>query len=129
MPIKIKVREVELPKPIPEGLYQASVKEITEGSGEYGKYLKFSFEITEGEEKGTNKTAIASQKLSRSKSGKVSKLYSYFKALTKKEPETGEEIDIESLIGKNCQILVKNDKEVDGIMMQKITDIMPVKEE
>ena len=125
MPITIKVKETDLPKPIPEGLYKAEVKEISEAEGEYGEYLKFVFEITEGKEKGTFRHAIASKKLSRTKSGKTSKLLGYVEALTQTRLQKGEVLDLEQMVGKPCQILVKNDKEMDGVMMQKITEVMP----
>jgi hypothetical protein len=128
MPIKIKVKETDLPKPIPEGLYKAVVKEVSEDKGEYGEYLKFIFEISEGEEKGTTRSALASKKLSRTKSGKASKLVGYVEALTKTKLEKGEVLDLEQMVGKSCQILVKNDKEVDGIMMQRIKDVMPAED-
>lgn len=128
MPIKIKVKEAELPKPIPEGLYEAKVKEISEDEGEFGEYLKFVFEITEGEEKGTTRNAIASKKLSRTKSGKASKLVGYVEALTKTKLQKGEVLDLEKMVGKYCRIFVKDDKEMDGVMMQRITEVMPTED-
>ncbi|MFC1710407.1 hypothetical protein ACFL0F_01980 [Patescibacteria group bacterium] len=128
MPIKIKVKETDLPKPIPEGLYKAVVKEVSENEGEYGEYLKFIFEITGDKEKGATRSALASKKLSKTKSGKKSKLCGFVEALTKTSLEKGEVLDVEQMVGKSCQILVKNDKEVDGVMMQKITEIMPAED-
>lgn len=119
------VKETEAPKPIPEGLYKATVINIEEGTGEFGDYLKFTFEIIEGEQKGVARTSVASKKLSRSKSGKTSKLFDYVKALTKSDPKSGEVLDIEGLKGKTCQIFVKNDKEKDGVLYQKIETVMP----
>lgn len=128
MPIKIRVKEAELPEPIPEGLYEAKVKEVSEDEGEFGEYLKFVFEITEGEEKGTTRNAIASKKLSRTKSGKASKLVGYVEALTKTKLQKGEVLDLEQMVGKSCRIFVKDDKEMDGVMMQRITEVMPAED-
>lgn len=125
MAISLTVKETEAPEPIPEGLYKAVVKEIGEDTGEYGDYVKFIFEISEGEYKGTERSLIASKKLSKSKSGKNSKLYDIVKVWKKNSLENGEEITIDDLVGKKCQIVVKDGKEVDGVMFQKITDIMP----
>lgn len=62
MPIKMTVRETEAPKPIPEGIYRATVIDITEGTGEFGDYLKFTFEIIdEGAQKGVARTAVVSK--------------------------------------------------------------------
>jgi hypothetical protein len=68
---------------------------------------------------------MASKKLSSSKSGKNSKLFDIVKALTKSEPKTGETLDIESLIGKTCQIFVKNGKQKDGVQFQDISAVLP----
>lgn len=125
MAITLTVTETESPKPIPEGLYKASVKEISEGTGQYGDYLKFIFEITEGEHKGVTRSAVAAKKLSKTKDGKASKLFEFVKALSKKELDSGESLDLEGLVGTACHILVKNDKEKDGIVFQTISAVMP----
>jgi len=126
MAIMVKVKEVEAPNPIPEGLYKASVIDIEEGNGNYGDYLRLRFEIIDGDHKGTSRTLVASKKITVSKNGKTSKLYGIVKALTKIEPVADGEFDIESLKGKTCQILVKNGPEKNGITYQEITDVMPL---
>jgi len=123
--INVTVQEFEPPKPIPEGLYKASVIKVEEDTGEFGDYLIFTFEIIEGEQKGVAKTAVASKKLSKSKDGKTSKLFGFVKALTRSEPKVAETLDIEQLKGKTCQIFVKNNKEKDGVMYQTISEILP----
>lgn len=129
MPIIIKVNKTKPQEPIPEGLYLAYVQDISEGDGEFGEYLKFTFVITDGKYRDTQRNSVCKKKISFSEDGKNSKLYTYIKALTGKVPAVGEDFDIESLKGKSCQILVKDDKEKDGVMYQKITDIMPPKAE
>ena len=125
MAISLVVTETQAPDPIPEGLYKAAVKAVEEGSGEYGDYLKFNFEITEGKQKGVERNLIASKKLSKSTNGKSSKLYGIVKALNKESLEQGAEVIFDDLVGKTCQILVKDGKEVDGVMFQTITEVMP----
>lgn len=129
MPILVKVNKSTPQEPIPEGLYSAYVQDIAEEDGEFGAYLKFNFIITEGKYRNVQRNSVCSKKISYSEKGKHSKLYLYIKALTGKGPEVGEDFDIESLKGKSCQILVKDDKEKDGILYQKITDVMPPKVE
>lgn len=129
MPIMVKVNKSTPQEPIPEGLYSAYVQNISEEDGEFGAYLKFTFVITDGKYRNTQRNSVCSKKISYSEKGKHSKLYLYIKALTGKEPEVGADFDIESLKGKPCQILVKDDKEKDGVMYQRITDIMPPKSE
>lgn len=126
MAISLTVKETEVQPPIPEGVYKAALIKVEEGSGEYGDYLKFMFEVIEGEQKGVAKSLVASKKLSSSKSGKNSKLFDIVKALTKTEPKAGDTLDIESFVGKSCQIFVKNGKEKDGIIYQDISAVMPL---
>ncbi|KKS41858.1 MAG: hypothetical protein UV61_C0001G0084 [Candidatus Gottesmanbacteria bacterium GW2011_GWB1_43_11] len=126
MPIIVKVTEAEIQEPIPEGLYKATVIAVEESTGNFGDYLKFRFEIIDGEQKGVSRTLVASKKIKVSSTGKTSKLYGIIKALTKVEPVMDDDFDVESLKGKACQILVKNGPTKDGITYQNITDVMPL---
>lgn len=123
----LEVREAEPPKPIPEGLYRAVLKNITEGTGGFGPYFKFEFEITEGEYKGTVRNTVASKKITRSRNGKHSKLYKIIRGMTREEPVAGVTFNIGKLLNAPCQILVKSDgKMVEGVQFQSVTEIMPV---
>ncbi|MBI3379663.1 hypothetical protein HY029_02840 [Candidatus Gottesmanbacteria bacterium] len=127
MTLIVKVQEFDEPKPIPEGLYEAYVKELSEEEGEFGQYVKISFVITTEAQRDEMRTMIASKKLSKSKkSGKVSKLYGIVKSLTGKEPDKDSDFNLQDLKGKPCKIIVKNDKEVEGVMYQKISDVLPL---
>ena len=122
----LEVTESEPPKVIPEGLYKAILKTITEGKGGFGPYFKFEFEITEGEYKGTAKNTVASKKITKSKNGKHSKLFKLIKGITKEEPVAGVTFSLKKLIGIPCQIFVKSDgKEVDGVQYQSVTEVLP----
>jgi len=123
---KIIVTESESMKPVAEGLYQAAIVEVKEDEGEFGPYVKVTFEIIDGEYKGIIKNLVASLKISHSKSGKNSKLYDLVKSATKQEPVVGEPFDTDTLMGKTCQILVKNGKEVEGVLYQDIKEVMPL---
>lgn len=121
----IPVKETEGSKPVPEGLYKAVVKEIKEGTGEFGDYVKIALEIADDDYKGIIKIMVASLKLSKSKSGKNSKLFDVVKAVLKVEPKTGDNLDLNQLIGKTCQILIVNGKLVDGVQYQDISKVLP----
>lgn len=125
MAIQVTVKEVTVSPAIPEAVYKAALVFVDEGTGQYGDYLKLTFEIVDGEHKGTVKTLMCSKKLTKSKSGKSSKLFDVVKALTKSDPGSGASIDLEDLIGKPCQIVIKNGKEKDGVMYQNITTVLP----
>lgn len=118
------VSETDNQKLTPEGVYKAILKEIKEGKGQFGEYLSFSFEISEGESKGNVLNSLASKKLTKSDTDKNSKLFDFVKALTKIEPKLGESLDIEELVGKDCQILVRH-KVKDGTTYSQISTVMP----
>lgn len=126
MSINLKVKEAEVPEPIPEGLYEAEIQEIEEDSGNFGDFVRIVFIIISGEHKGTLRNLIASKKLTRSSSGKNSKLFTVVKAITKEEPKPETDIDLEKLVGSKCRIFVKNGKEKDGIVYQNVTEVMPL---
>lgn len=126
MAIQITVKETEAQKPIPENLYLAKITEITESNGNFGPFLKIVFEIAEGEYQGTTRSLVASKKLSKGKDGKSSKLLEVVKSLTGAEPNKGETLDVESLIGKMCKVFVSNGKEKDGVVYQNVSQVISV---
>src|SRR3989344_7896534 len=117
MAISLIVEEKDIQEVIPEGAYKAALKDIDEDSGAYGDYVRFTFEIREGEFAGVERNLIASKKISRPKSGrgKTSKLYDIVKTLTGENPVAGKEVILDDLIGTSCQIVVKDGEEKDGI--------------
>ena len=131
MTISLVVEENDFQEQIPEDIYEAVLKEVDEDSGTYGDYVKFTFEIRKGDYAGVERNLIASKKLTRPKSGgggKSSKLYDIVKILSGDNMEPGKEVILDDLIGKSCQIVVKDGEEKDGIMFQKISHVMPSKE-
>lgn len=120
--ITLTVQESSVPEPIPVGVYKAKLTEIEKGEGEYGTFLKLKFEITDGEHKGTERSTIA--KLTLRKGKKNSKLFDIVTALLGTQPETEQEISFNDLVGKACQILVKN-RPGDAEGWQIISEVMP----
>lgn len=126
MGIILTAKESEAPEPIDEGLYTASLIKTEESKGNFGEYIKFFFEIIEGKFKGIAKTYLASKKLSFNKSGKNSKLFDLVKTLTGDTVNSGYQLDIDSLLGKTCMILVKTDKTENGTTYQSVREVMPI---
>lgn len=124
MGLFVTVTKAEAPDPIPEGLYRASVSKIEEHTGLYGAYLRFVFEIADGDHKGETRSLVASKKLTSSANGN-SKLFDVVKTLNKTEPEVDESVDLDSLVGKSCQIVVKNGKFRDGVQFQDVSQVLP----
>jgi hypothetical protein len=118
--MKIEVKESEAVK-IPDGVYEAKLKSFSEKDEmQYGPTLSLLFEITTGEEQGTELDLLCSRKLTRGKTlEKSSKLYRVVKALQGSDPEGT--VDLNDLTGKACKILVSNDS---GSEWSKITQVL-----
>jgi hypothetical protein len=95
---------------VPDGLYKVQVTNIEDGSGDYGDYYAFELEITDGPQKGDVIKAFAKAKLSTFESGMQSKLFEWVTTLNGAEPKVGEDLDLDDLVGKKCQVLVKDNK-------------------
>lgn len=130
MSLKIKVKEAEAPEPIPVGVYKAKLAGVEkEEEGIYGDYVRLKFEIAEGDYKGTERTQICSLKLTKGKNRETnSKLFNTLTGLLGKEPEKDAEIDLENLIGTECQIFVEDKEEKAGVVWQDITRVIPAKD-
>ena len=123
-----KVKEPEVPEPIPVGMYPAKFVSWEAKSGEYGDYIRLEFEITDGEYAETKRSLIASSKLTRGKTQETtSKLLRSLTGLLGREPETDEEVSLDDLLEKECQILIE-DRPGDEEGWQDITKVMPAVE-
>lgn len=127
MAIKRKVKKVEGIKPIPADIYAAKLVSIAEGDGDYGKYFKLEFEITDGSYSGEKRTIVASDKLSRGQKGN-SKLLGILETLSGKQLDFDQEIDIEEFLGSKCRILVDEAETKGDIKVQNISKVMSPKE-
>ena len=125
---KFTVKEPQAPEPIPVGVYQAKLVSFEEKSGgQFGDYVRLEFEITEGEQKGTKRSYLASAKLTKGKNSKTtSKLFRAVSALMGKDPEPDDEVSLQELVDKKCQILVE-DRSGNKEGWQDITQVMPAK--
>ena len=123
-----RVKEPEAPEPIPVGVYKAKLVSWEEKEGEqFGPYVRLEFEISEGEQKGTKRSHIASSKLTKGRTAETtSKLFRAVTALMGKEPAPDEEVVLEDLVGSDCQILVE-DRQGSDEGWQDITKVMPAK--
>jgi hypothetical protein len=91
---------------VPKGIYKAKFLGINDKDvpdGEFGKRLAFMYEINEGDHKGKVLNTVANARFTdNTRAGKM-----YKDMAGKEELEEGEEIDIESLIGKVFEVLTE----------------------
>lgn len=121
-------QEASAPEPIEVGVYDAKLVSWEEkDNAQYGPYIRLEFEITSGEFKGTLRSLLASKKLTKGKTAETtSRLWKVVAGLRGSEPEKGEQIVLDDLVGTPCQILVE-DKAGSDEGWQEISKVLPAK--
>lgn len=114
---------------IPEGIYDATISSILpkqiETDGEQVDIFEWTFEIADGDEKGTLITDSSSVKFT-----PKSKSFGWYAAAHGGKPEIGDEIDLDTLADESVQIVVKNDtKTIAGQKTEtsRISDVLAPK--
>ena len=122
------VEESQAPEPIPAGLYTASFTGWTRNEGGlYGPFMRLEFEINDGEYTGTKRSMVCSAKLKKGTTfEKSTKLFRAVVGISGQEPEPGESLNLDDLIGTNVQILVEGSNE-EG--WQDVSKILPIAKE
>lgn len=93
---------------VKEGVQKAKLIDLDTGSGDYGKYIKFIFELTGSDGKKGDLPYYASQKIAPAQGkAKESILFSVLKALHSDQLKEGAEINLNSLLNKECQVVVE----------------------
>lgn len=93
---------------VEEGLYKAMLTDIVDVDTQFGQSWRWIFDLIDYEEE-TLVSGITSQKMTTR-----SKAYEWASVLLGREPEPGEEISFEDLIGKQAMVTVKNRTMRDG---------------
>ena len=110
--------------PKAEGIYAGQVMSVDRETGEYGEYVLIKFAILEGPEEGEI-TGAASLKFT-----PKSKLYGWTRALN-----GGSDLGFRDgfkpsmIVGKAAQLLVKHSEGGDGVVRDKITEMLPISAE
>jgi len=121
-------QEAAIPEPIDVGIYKAKLVSWEERENpQYGDYIRMEFEITTGEYKGTLRSLVASKKLTKGKTIETtSKLWKVVTGLRGLEPEKGEQVVLDDLVGTECQILIEDKVGSEG--WQEISKVLPAKD-
>jgi hypothetical protein len=120
-------QEAAVPEPIEVGMYKAKLVSWEEHENpQYGDYVRMEFEIVSGESEGTLRSLVASKKLTKGKTTETtSKLWKVVTGLRGSEPEKGEQVVLDDLVGTECQILIEDKAGSDG--WQEISKVLPIK--
>lgn len=112
---------------IPEGIYSATVSSIMqkeiEADGEKINIFEWTFDISDGDEKGTLITDSSSVRFT-----PKSKAYSWYAAASGVKPAVKDSIDLDTLADKPVQIVVKNSTKVfagEKTETSRISDVLP----
>jgi len=122
MGIKVKVEESKGFAEIEDGMYEAKLVEIEETTlPEWGERWRWWFEVETEDEETVKVAGLTSRKFS-----DRSKAYKWFSALTGREPEIGEEVDLDEAVGNECLVEVKNKPGQGGAVFPNVVDVKPV---
>ena len=120
MPIVITVMPNE---PIPVGEYVVQLTELVCVEGKYGERLRFKYEIAEtGAYQGRTLYAFATPS-----GNPQSKCLRWCQALLGRPLEAGEQLNLESLVGKYARAVVVVKQTADGREVNVIQELLPLK--
>ena len=103
--MKVKYTET---KAIPEGFYRARVDALEKADSQFGDSIKWTFTILDPQKyANSNVTAMCSFKVS-----PKSKLFAWLQAFGIIMGADGEEFEMDSLLGKQCRVRIKNTTKV-----------------
>jgi hypothetical protein len=96
---------------IEAGVYAAKLKQITEGSGEFGDFLRFEWTVLDdgGSETDTTISGLCNPLLN-----SRSKLSAWAQAHLGEDLAVGQEIDLDGLVGKRVMLTVNVEPRKDG---------------
>lgn len=119
MSMTITVQDSE---PMPTGEYPVKLVELTTVDGKYGEQLRYKFEVVKGEYAGRTLTAFATPS-----GNPASKCIRWASALLERTLQAGEQVDLESLIGRYARAVVVVKSTADGREVNVIQEILPAR--
>ncbi len=111
---------------IPTGEYLAAFTDYEEETGQYGEQIKITWEIEKpAKYAGKKRLDWCNKKLS--KGAKTSKLWNRVEALMNRPIEIGEDVDLDSLIGRDVVLVIVEETKDDGTPNAKIASVKAYK--
>jgi len=121
MGIKVKVEKSREFTEIDDGMYEAELVSVsTTDIPEWGERWRWSFRVVLEEDEIVEVSGLTTTKFST-----MSKAYKWFSALAGREPEIGEEVDLDELVGKKALIEIKNVQRGE-FKISNVTDVKPL---
>jgi hypothetical protein len=113
----VKPKNTAKPELVQEGIHSATLTNVTAFSNAYGERIGFEFTLEDDSKvmRSTNTALTARSKLTEVIQGLMGR------ALTSKELEAG--VDLDELIGTECQVLVTNSASKNGAVYSNVEKI------
>ena len=109
---------------VAEGEHRATLTNIRDVDGQHGATVRMDFILSADDEwDGREISGIASKRLSEN-----TKLGRWVSAILGRIPEIGEEVTAETLIHKDCRVVVKHKTNADGKTFANVVEVLPVNE-
>jgi len=108
---------------VDEGIYRAELIDIQDIDTQFGQSWRWVFDLVDFAEE-TLVSGVSSQKMSLR-----SKAYEWASTLLGREPEPGEEIDFDDLIGRQVMVTVKNRTMRDGTEVSNVVALAKIPEQ
>ena len=108
---------------VDEGIYRAELIDIQDIETQFGVSWRWVFDLVDFAEE-TLVSGVSSQKMSLR-----SKAYEWASTLLGREPEPGEEIDFDDLIGRQVMVTVKNRTMRDGTEVSNVVALAKIPEQ
>lgn len=107
-------------QPLPTGEYPARLVELTTVDSRYGEQLRFKFEIVRGEYQGRTLIAFATPS-----GNPTSKCVRWASALVGRALQAGEQLDLQSLVGRYCLLAVVRKAGDGGREVNVVQEVYP----
>ena len=108
---------------VSEGIHRAELIDIQDIDTQFGQSWRWVFDLVDFPEE-TLVSGVSSQKMSTR-----SKAYEWVSVLLDREPEPGEEIDFDELIGRQVMVTVKNRTMRDGTEVSNVVALAKIPEQ
>jgi len=108
---------------VSEGIHRAELIDIEDIDTQFGQSWRWVFDLVDFPEE-TLVSGVSSQKMTTR-----SKAYEWVSALLGREPEPGEEIDFDDLIGRQVMVTVKNRTMRDGSEISNVVALAKIPEQ
>ena len=113
---------IQSTEPLPTGEYRVKVAELTTVEGRYGEQLRWRLQVVQGDYAGRLLTAFCNPS-----GNPASKCGRWVAALLGRSLQTGEQIELATLVGKEARAVVIVKVAADGREVNAVQELLPLR--